>query len=87
MAMDDISRNLALSCGRKTNNDSAANTCCRLPGAKFFSSKFWRTNGRNSSRGSYTWDKSRVGAQGGLIVNPLAENPQIGGNPEILQQV
>ncbi|CAL9124569.1 TORTIFOLIA1-like protein 4 [Musa acuminata AAA Group] len=99
MALDEISRNLALSAGRIANNDSAANTCCRLPGAEFLCAKFWRrTEGRSSSRfstsevqnltemetrGSHKWDKRRLGVQGGLVVNPLAEIiPQSGASPE-----
>lgn len=98
MALDEISRNLALSAGRIANNDSAANTCCRLPGAEFLSAKFWRrTEGRSSSRftsevqnlaemetrGSHKWDKRRLGVEGGLVVNPLAEIiPQSSASPE-----
>ncbi|KAJ8470256.1 hypothetical protein OPV22_024599 [Ensete ventricosum] len=79
MALDEISHNLALSAGRIANNDSAANTCCRLPGAEFLSAKFWRrTEGRSSSRfstsevrnltemetrGSRKWDKRRLRVQ------------------------
>lgn len=51
MALDEIARNLALSSGRMTNNDPASNTCCRLLGAEFLTTKFWRrSEGRNSSR-------------------------------------
>ncbi|WOK93518.1 hypothetical protein Cni_G02216 [Canna indica] len=94
MALDEISLNLALSSGRMTNNDPATNTCCRLPGAEFLSTKFWRRNEvRNSNRfssletpaGSHKWDKWRLGLQGGLVVNPLAEiNPQASGNREVV---
>lgn len=89
MALDEISRDLALSSGRVSSNDPGVNTCCRLPGAEFLSSKFWkRTEGRYSSRlsisemqnlaekeskGPYKWDKQRFGLQGGFVVNPLAE--------------
>ncbi|XP_065860939.1 TORTIFOLIA1-like protein 4 [Euphorbia lathyris] len=38
MALDEISFDLALSTGRIPNTDS----CCKLPGAEFLSSKFWR---------------------------------------------
>ncbi|WCJ21743.1 ARM repeat superfamily protein [Euphorbia peplus] len=47
MALDEISFDLALSTGRIPNTDFADNTCCKLPGAEFLSSKFWRrTEGR-----------------------------------------
>lgn len=50
MALDEISHDLALSSGRIPNSDSAENTCCKLPGAEFLSSKFWRrAEGRYSS--------------------------------------
>lgn len=42
MALDEISHDLAISSGRIPNTDSAENTCCKLPGAEFLSSKFWR---------------------------------------------
>ncbi|KAH9709207.1 TORTIFOLIA1-like protein 4 [Citrus sinensis] len=42
MALDEISYDLALSNGRILNNNAAENTCCKLPGAEFLSSKFWR---------------------------------------------
>ncbi|KAF3431353.1 hypothetical protein FNV43_RR26084 [Rhamnella rubrinervis] len=51
MALDEISYDLALSTGRIPNTDSAENTCCKLPGAEFLSSKFWRrTEGRYSNQ-------------------------------------
>ncbi|KAL6189793.1 hypothetical protein ACLB2K_036195 [Fragaria x ananassa] len=47
MALDGISYDLALSTGRISSTESAENTCCKLPGAEFLSSKFWRrTEGR-----------------------------------------
>lgn len=50
MALDGISYDLALSTGRIPNTESAENTCCKLPGAEFLSSKFWRrTEGRCST--------------------------------------
>lgn len=89
IALDEISRNLALSSGRMANNDPASSACCRLPGTEFLSPKFWRkTEGRNSARlsvselqsyndrearSSYTLDKWRHGVQGGFVFNPLAE--------------
>ncbi|KAK1305992.1 Microtubule-associated protein TORTIFOLIA1 [Acorus calamus] len=39
MALDEISHDLAVTSGRMTNTDSS---CCKLPGAEFLSSKFWR---------------------------------------------
>lgn len=42
MALDEISYDLAVSRGRLPNTDSAENTCCKLPGTEFLSSKFWR---------------------------------------------
>ncbi|XP_031282392.1 TORTIFOLIA1-like protein 4 [Pistacia vera] len=50
MALDEISYDLALSSGRIPNKEYAENTCCKLPGAEFLSSKFWRrTEGRFST--------------------------------------
>ncbi|ESR51757.1 hypothetical protein CICLE_v10030884mg [Citrus x clementina] len=50
MALDEISYDLALSNGRILNNNAAENTCCKLPGAEFLSSKFWRrAEGRSST--------------------------------------
>ncbi|KAL5747305.1 hypothetical protein ACOSP7_024302 [Xanthoceras sorbifolium] len=42
LALDDISYDLAVSTGRMTKTDFQGTTCCLLPGADFFSSKFWR---------------------------------------------
>ncbi|ONI30616.1 hypothetical protein PRUPE_1G262400 [Prunus persica] len=50
MALDEISYDLAITSGRIPNTESAENTCCKLPGAEFLSSKFWRrTDGRCST--------------------------------------
>lgn len=47
MALDEISFDLAVSNGKIPNTGFADNTCCKLPGAEFLSSKFWkRTEGR-----------------------------------------
>ncbi|KAK9276840.1 hypothetical protein L1049_006377 [Liquidambar formosana] len=49
-ALDEMSYDFAISTGRISNTDSAGNTCCKLPGAEFLSSKFWRrTEGRYST--------------------------------------
>ena len=51
MVLDEISFDLAISSGRVSNCDFAGNTCCKLPGAEFLSSKFWkRTQGHTTSR-------------------------------------
>ncbi|KAJ8773701.1 hypothetical protein K2173_006351 [Erythroxylum novogranatense] len=42
MALDEISYDLAISNGRIPNPDSTYNSCCKLPGAVFLSSKLWR---------------------------------------------
>lgn len=50
MALDEISYDLGLSSGRVPNGGFTENSCCKLPGAEFLSSKFWRrTEGRYSS--------------------------------------
>ncbi|XP_038886613.1 TORTIFOLIA1-like protein 4 [Benincasa hispida] len=50
MALDEISYDLGLSSGRVPNTNFAENSCCKLPGAEFLSSKFWRrAEGRYSS--------------------------------------
>lgn len=55
MVLDELSYDLAMSSGRVANTDSEGNTCCKLPGAEFWSSKFWkRTEGHITSRFSPT---------------------------------
>lgn len=50
LALDEISYDLALSSGRMTNLESRGKTCCMLPGADFWSTKFWKkTEGRYST--------------------------------------
>ncbi|KAB2633428.1 microtubule-associated protein TORTIFOLIA1 [Pyrus ussuriensis x Pyrus communis] len=50
LALDGISYDLALSSGRMTKVKSRRSSCCLLPGADFWSSKFWRkTEGRYST--------------------------------------
>lgn len=83
MALDEISRDLAVSSERMSNSEPRLNSCCIL------SPKFWRRHdgGRNSSRfsssdvpnssegsrTSYKWERQKFGVQGGFITNPLAE--------------
>ncbi|KAM0927229.1 hypothetical protein ACQ4PT_003295 [Festuca glaucescens] len=82
MALDEISRDLAVSSERMSHSEPRVNTCC------IFSPKFWRRrNGRNSSRfsassvpnssegsrSSYKWERQKFGVQGGFVTNPLAE--------------
>lgn len=58
MVLEDISFDLGLTSGRFPNRDSLDNKRCKLPGADFLSSKFWRKdegryfNSRLSSVGS-----------------------------------
>ncbi|XP_027362081.1 TORTIFOLIA1-like protein 4 [Abrus precatorius] len=50
MALDEISYDLAVSSGRIPNTDATEDTCCKLPGTDFLSSKFWKkTEGRYSA--------------------------------------
>lgn len=50
MALEGISFDLGLSSGRFPAGDSSDNACCKLPGADFLSSKFWRrAEGRYST--------------------------------------
>uniref|UniRef100_A0A6N2K175 TORTIFOLIA1/SINE1-2 N-terminal domain-containing protein n=1 Tax=Salix viminalis TaxID=40686 RepID=A0A6N2K175_SALVM len=42
MAVNEISNDLAVSSGRIPKTNSVENTCCKLPGAEFLSSKLWR---------------------------------------------
>ncbi|KAM0916043.1 hypothetical protein ACQ4PT_010443 [Festuca glaucescens] len=83
MALDEISRDLAISSERMSHSEPRVNTCC------IFSPKFWRRRdgGRNSSRfsassvpnssegsrSSYKWERQKFGVQGGFVTNPLAE--------------
>ncbi|KAK4261245.1 hypothetical protein QN277_004270 [Acacia crassicarpa] len=49
MALDEILHDLAVSSGRISNTDATEDTCCKLPGSDFLSSKLWRkTEGRYS---------------------------------------
>ncbi|CAI0399045.1 unnamed protein product [Linum tenue] len=41
-SLDEISYDLAVSTGRMSNNAHGSASCCRIPGADFFSSKLWR---------------------------------------------
>ncbi|KAJ4960637.1 hypothetical protein NE237_020547 [Protea cynaroides] len=60
LALDEISYDLAMSTAKISGTDSAGNTCCKLPGAEFLSSKFWRrTEGRYPS--------SRLSSAGGSL--------------------
>lgn len=83
MVLDEISRDLAASSGRIANSEPDTNACCIL------SPKFWRRHdvGRYTSRysvsdapnyseeskGSYKWERQKLGVQGGFVTNPLAE--------------
>lgn len=50
MALDEISQDLAVSSGRISNTDATEDTCCKLPGSDFLSTKLWRkTEGRYST--------------------------------------
>ncbi|KAF8407977.1 hypothetical protein HHK36_007117 [Tetracentron sinense] len=60
MALDEISYDLAISTGKMSNTDSVGNTCCKLPGAEFLSSKFWRRT--EESR----YSTSRFSSSGGI---------------------
>ncbi|KAJ6850319.1 putative microtubule-associated protein TORTIFOLIA1 [Iris pallida] len=89
MALDEISRDLAVSYGIMSKNiDPEVKTCCSLPGAEFLSSRFRKKEGgRYSLSGSPTLSgmrylaekqggdsyRQRVGLQSGFVVNPLAE--------------
>ncbi|XP_068652250.1 TORTIFOLIA1-like protein 4 [Aristolochia californica] len=87
IALDEISHDLAVSTARMTNSDTEENICCKLPGADFLSSKFWRrveTGRCSSSRfpssgvlqsagDSYMLENRRFRSRGGFVVNPLAE--------------
>ncbi|MCL7046567.1 hypothetical protein MKW94_027261 [Papaver nudicaule] len=66
LALDEISYDLAISTGRMSNPDTAGNTCCRLPGAEFLSSKFrkrtevrYSTSRHSSSIGTPLIDSMR----------------------------
>lgn len=90
IALDEISHDLAASAARTSscgNRTESAVTCCRLPGADFLSSKFWRRNidvGRYSNSRfstsvgapSFLGDnlhRDRFKNPGAFVVNPLAE--------------
>ncbi|RDX99548.1 TORTIFOLIA1-like protein 4, partial [Mucuna pruriens] len=78
MALDEISYDLAVSSGRISNNDATEDTCCKLPGTDFLSSKFWKkTEGRYST--------SRF-SLGGSIASTIAVHNATNkdGNKEIL---
>ncbi|XP_068647341.1 TORTIFOLIA1-like protein 4 isoform X2 [Aristolochia californica] len=87
IALDEISHDLAVSTARMTNSDPEGNTCCKLPGADFLSSKFWRrvetgrysgsrfpSSGIPQSAGeSYMLENCRFRSHGGFEMSPLAE--------------
>uniref|UniRef100_A0A1D1XIG6 Microtubule-associated protein TORTIFOLIA1 n=1 Tax=Anthurium amnicola TaxID=1678845 RepID=A0A1D1XIG6_9ARAE len=63
MALDEISHDLAMSSRRMPNTDPTVH-CCKIPGAEFLSSKFWRRNeGRYSSRFSISGISSLGGVR------------------------
>ena len=89
MVLDEISHDLAVSSGRLSNSNSAAKSCCSLPGAEFLSPRFWRRTdgGRYSLSNNPTmagirfsaeqqggeYHKQSGGVQKSFAVNPLAE--------------
>lgn len=54
MAVNEISYDLAVSSGRIPRTDSVENTCCKLPGAEFLSSKLWRRTECRSSTSRFS---------------------------------
>ncbi|XP_052183242.1 TORTIFOLIA1-like protein 3 isoform X2 [Diospyros lotus] len=44
LALDEISYDLAVTTGRMSKIGYEGTTCCKLPGADFFSPKFWKKN-------------------------------------------
>lgn len=87
MAIEEISYDIALSTGRFPNVDSADYTCCKLPGAEFLSSKFWR---RAEGRCSTTRLSSSDGIPlttvlHGISNKSVAENHELG-SPRVHNQ-
>ncbi|KAK3128851.1 hypothetical protein QOZ80_6BG0467190 [Eleusine coracana subsp. coracana] len=97
MVLDEISRDLAASSGRITNNEPDTNACCIL------SPKFWRRhdggrymsrysvpdmpNHSEESKTSYKWEGQKFGVHGGFVTNPLAEpNTASVGNTAVTQE-
>ncbi|KAK7307169.1 hypothetical protein VNO77_39992 [Canavalia gladiata] len=77
MALDEISYDLAVSSGRIPNSDAAEDTCCKLPGTDFLSSKFWKkTEGRYST--------SRFSLGGPISTNAVHNAIDKDGSKEIL---
>ncbi|KAM6563038.1 hypothetical protein CsatB_023036 [Cannabis sativa] len=84
IALDEMSYDLAVSSGRFPNSDLAENTCCKLPGTEFLSSKFWRrAEGRYScqmfpnSGSGMVFSPNRFQHQNGsAFLNPLAADIQ-----------
>lgn len=71
LALDEISYDLAVSSGKMTKTDSPSTSCCLLPGADFWSSKFWwKTDARYSaprfstSSGTPSFPHHRAGKNG-----------------------
>ncbi|KAG9151998.1 hypothetical protein Leryth_002257 [Lithospermum erythrorhizon] len=54
-ALDEMSHDLGISTRRISDNDTAGNTCCLLPGAEFLSPKFWRKTEGQSSNGRFSF--------------------------------
>ncbi|KAL3751678.1 hypothetical protein ACJRO7_012499 [Eucalyptus globulus] len=81
MAIEEISYDIALSTGRFPNVESADNTCCKLPGTEFLSSKFWRrAEGRCSTPRFSSSDgvPSTTGLHGVSNKSAGAENHELG---------
>ncbi|CAI0386682.1 unnamed protein product [Linum tenue] len=60
MALDEISHDLAVSRGRIPETDSADNTCCKLPGTEFLSSKLWRRPDGDQYSAASRFPSSRI---------------------------
>ncbi|CAI0386565.1 unnamed protein product [Linum tenue] len=60
MALDEISHDLAVSRGRIPETDSADNTCCKLPGTEFLSSKLWRRTDSDQYSAASRFPSSRI---------------------------
>lgn len=77
VALDEISYGLAVSSGRVSNTDATDDTCCKLPGTDFLSSKFWKkTDGRYST--------SRFSFGSVASTNPLHNATSKDGSKELL---
>lgn len=62
LALDEISFDLAVSTGRMSSAASAGGMCCKLPGAEYLSSKFWKRTESRRATPMFTYSSATTAA-------------------------